>query len=201
MRFGPANRYWCMRFEAKHRFGKELSSSVRNFKNICKTIANRTQLSLAASLMSNNIYVLLETLRYCISEKLCNIDDEVSYAVSISLKLEMQDEIFVANSLSFGHYKIKPGCFLIISLDSGLPQFGKLLKIISVSKKIYFVFKLLLTLHFDDHFYSFVVSKTSTVEVVLSRNLKDYHPLAKHSVIFENEKITFINTHLQINLN
>ena len=30
MRFGPANRYWCMRFEAKHRFAKELSSSVKS---------------------------------------------------------------------------------------------------------------------------------------------------------------------------
>ena len=116
--------------------------------------------------------------------------------MSMSLNLEMQDEICVASHSVFGHYKIKPGCFLTISFD--FHSFGKLLKIISVSKKIYFLFELLLTIHFDDHFHSFVVSKISTAEVILSRNLKDHHPLAKHSVIFENEKITFINTHYKL---
>jgi hypothetical protein len=36
--FGPLSQYWTMRFESKHRFGKEVVSGVQNFKNICKTI-------------------------------------------------------------------------------------------------------------------------------------------------------------------
>ena len=46
--FGPLVCYWCMRFEAKHRFGKEVSSVCRNFKNICKSIASRTQQKLTS---------------------------------------------------------------------------------------------------------------------------------------------------------
>ena len=37
-KFGPLSRYWCMRFEAKHHFAKELSSVIRNFKNICYSV-------------------------------------------------------------------------------------------------------------------------------------------------------------------
>ncbi|XP_064479635.1 uncharacterized protein LOC135392901 [Ornithodoros turicata] len=41
---GPLRYYWCMRFEAKHQYFKALASRVKNFRNICKTLANRHQL-------------------------------------------------------------------------------------------------------------------------------------------------------------
>ena len=36
-------RYWCMRFEGKHSYFKNLSHRVSCFKNIPKTLANRHQ--------------------------------------------------------------------------------------------------------------------------------------------------------------
>jgi len=57
--FGPLICYWCMRFEVKHRFGKEVSSVCRNFKNISKTIATRHQ----HNLLSHSLFKPLVMVR------------------------------------------------------------------------------------------------------------------------------------------
>lgn len=38
-RFGPVVRFWCMRFEGKHSYFKDLARRVRCYKNIPKTLA------------------------------------------------------------------------------------------------------------------------------------------------------------------
>ena len=42
-RFGPLVRSWCMRFEGKHNYFKDLARRVRCYKNIPKTLASRHQ--------------------------------------------------------------------------------------------------------------------------------------------------------------
>ena len=42
-RFGPIVRFWCMRFEGKHNYFKDLAHRVRCYKNIPKTLARRHQ--------------------------------------------------------------------------------------------------------------------------------------------------------------
>lgn len=44
-RYGPLVRYWCMRFEGKHAYFKDLAHRVKCFKNIPKTMAYRHQRS------------------------------------------------------------------------------------------------------------------------------------------------------------
>lgn len=42
-RCGPLSNLWCMRFEAKHRYFKQVAKVIGNFKNIAKTLAYRHQ--------------------------------------------------------------------------------------------------------------------------------------------------------------
>ena len=42
--FGPLIQYWCMRFEAKHGYFKNLVSRLFNFKNVASSLAKRHQL-------------------------------------------------------------------------------------------------------------------------------------------------------------
>ncbi len=53
---GPFVRYWCMRFEARHNFFKEIGKVSRNYKNICKTLAKRFQYALACLFMSGQLH-------------------------------------------------------------------------------------------------------------------------------------------------
>lgn len=54
-KFGAPRRFWGMRFEAKHSYFKGISSKVKNFRNICMTLATRHQ-PLQAYDLSGNIF-------------------------------------------------------------------------------------------------------------------------------------------------
>lgn len=41
LKFGSPRRFWGMRFEAKHSYFKSIASKVKNFRNICLTLATR----------------------------------------------------------------------------------------------------------------------------------------------------------------
>ena len=43
IRYGPMVQFWCMRFEDKHNYFKDLAHRVKSFKNIPKTMAYRHQ--------------------------------------------------------------------------------------------------------------------------------------------------------------
>ena len=43
-RFGPLINYWTARFEAKHKYFKQLANVMGNFTNICYSLATRHQL-------------------------------------------------------------------------------------------------------------------------------------------------------------
>ena len=42
-RCGPMTRYWCMRYEAKHSYFKDIAQKTKCFKNIPKSLAERHQ--------------------------------------------------------------------------------------------------------------------------------------------------------------
>ena len=42
--FGPLIHLWILRFESKHTFFRRCARRLHNFKNICKTVAERHQL-------------------------------------------------------------------------------------------------------------------------------------------------------------
>ena len=198
VKFGPLCRFWCMRFEAKHRFGKELASVVRNFNNICKTIATRTQIALAHDLMSNNLYSAMERLGSCTVELIGNLKNAVGAAICEAISLEIQDEIFIAKSFHFGHYKIKPGCYVIHSMIDGVPQFGCIELIFTTVHDTYFVCRQSRTLYFDEHFYAFAVAETTKLSVIISNSLKDYHPLVRHEIVTEGIPSLYIGTRYKL---
>ena len=42
--YDPLRSLWCMRFEGKHQYFKNLTNNCRNFRNITVTLSNRHQL-------------------------------------------------------------------------------------------------------------------------------------------------------------
>ena len=54
-RYGPLLRFWCMRFEGKHNFFKDIAHRVKGYKNIAKTMAERHQESACYSRNSSQV--------------------------------------------------------------------------------------------------------------------------------------------------
>ena len=53
LHLGPLVRHCCMRFEARHRYFKDLAP-LQNFKNICLSLAERYQLDDCANFCNDN---------------------------------------------------------------------------------------------------------------------------------------------------
>ncbi len=47
-------RYWCMRYEGKHNYFKDLAQKTKCFKNICKSLAERHQRYLCYQFLASN---------------------------------------------------------------------------------------------------------------------------------------------------
>ena len=56
-RCGPLTTLWCMRYEAKHRQLKEMTSVVRNFKNIPQSLAYHHQRSMCYRMADKDGYL------------------------------------------------------------------------------------------------------------------------------------------------
>ncbi|XP_064473413.1 uncharacterized protein LOC135388048 [Ornithodoros turicata] len=69
--FGPLRRFWTMRFEGKHQYFKSLASRVKNFRNICRTLAQRHHL-LQSYILED---MTLEDGLYVNTTKLVSCDD------------------------------------------------------------------------------------------------------------------------------
>lgn len=180
-----------MRFEAKHRFGKALASTILNFKNICKTIAHRTQMELAHSLLNNMLYRSERVVVSCSSVLLNMLDHELSCCISTGIGLSSCDEVHIANSVLIGHYQFKPGCCTVLRCE-GRPIFGELLIIVAIDSGIYFVRNEMKTLDYFAHFHSYRVELSGKLVIQNSNTLKDPHPLCVHKVFSGGRELCLI---------
>ena len=54
--FGPLKQLWCMRYESKHSYFKQVGNSIHNYINITYSLANRHQYSQVHYLMQQNYF-------------------------------------------------------------------------------------------------------------------------------------------------
>jgi hypothetical protein len=173
-----------MRFEAKHQFGKELAPTVQNFKNICKTIAERTQIELAHSLISDKLFTSDYIIANCTSSLLSSLEPKLIGCITEAIGLAEYDEVAVATGILIGHYQFKPGSCAVLRCEEAIRVFGQLCVILSVGNRIYFVCKEFKTLSYVAYFHSFSVEASNTHSVLLSSDVKDYHHLGVHKISF-----------------
>jgi len=181
-----------MRFEAKHRFGKELASTVRNFNNICKTIAERTQIDLAYSLMGNRLFAAEDLVVNGTSALLCSLEPQLAECIQDGIGLSQYDEVHVSNSILIGHYQFKAGSCVVLRCKEGVPVFGQLSVIISVANINYFVCREFETVDYVEHLHAFSVRLIDTHVITATKQLKDHHPLGVHKVDFDGHNLLLI---------
>lgn len=116
---GPLRNYWCMRFEAKHRFAKTVGKNSCNFKNISKSVARRMSLNMAFSLGSINIEPKVQlSIGPGNTFDIRDIKDDVDFSTISSAQC---NKIFCLDFVQINGTKISPlNYFLIGSSESGL---------------------------------------------------------------------------------
>jgi hypothetical protein len=135
---GPPLQYWCMRFEARHNFFKEVARINRCFKNICKSLTKRAQYALACALMQQKMFTANTGCGPCTETVMCSLSGP-SYDAAQAIGINACDTVYTCSWLALGHYRFYIGSSAVFSVREGYPQFGIVKDTFFSSKKCYFV--------------------------------------------------------------
>ncbi|CAN7940080.1 unnamed protein product [Ixodes hexagonus] len=164
---GPLRQYWRLRFEAKHQHFKAMASKVKNFKNICKTLATRHQL--LQSFEMNSLEFRQSPRMLCAKE--VDRDNLPSAAQSLACK----DDLSEAKSvfLDVGDYRVED---ILVVGKGELPSFAQICNIYMSHNDAFLLLERLATDCFQQHICAYKVSRTGEFELVkCSPNLETSH--------------------------
>ena len=182
---GPPYKNMLAAEEMKGNFFKRTSGIMCNFRNVTFSLAKKHQIFAYANILSGKI----------LKERL-----EIHHTTTISLDtVPCSNEIMSSlgiNPLSGGDIQLltkfvvqgqnyKAGNIIVVhKTEIGTPVFGSLIGAVSrdhTPKTTEFLVKLLNTIGFDHHFYSYDVEKCDTHILIPFNSLLDYHPLDIYS--------------------
>jgi hypothetical protein len=190
---GPPSRYWCMRFEARHNFFKELALISRYFKNICKKLANRAQFSLTSSLMLQKLFSVKQDIGPCIDILVSNLPTAVSSALQNEGLSEM-DCVHICKWISVGHYRIQVDNCIVYKVVDEYPVFGTVRAIVYFAERGYFALQVWKTLNYDAHFRLYTVQSTYSFVCCAITIIRDHHPSVTHTITCNAVCNTFVQT-------
>ncbi|XP_060064737.1 uncharacterized protein LOC132545086 [Ylistrum balloti] len=196
MNFGPVRTCWCMRFEAKHSYFKQLALRVRNFKNINATLAQRHQ-NLQACITSsgNDIFKTHSEVLKSSNVALASLDPNVGQALMNKGVSKNEQYLSKLDRVNYKGHAYKPGCFVVHHYESDDIVLSKIIAMFSHNYQTLLVVQICDSVY-EPHFRAYKILKVVKVEAVRFDEILDVCPLdpyrlnqfvyvvLKHSVLF-----------------
>ena len=179
--FGPLRKCWCMRFEAKHHYFSRLMRVVNNFKHVCKTLAERHQMSLAYLLASKSIFV-----EHDMSVS-ATVDVDMNFMSESVVDLLHQNNISMCHTLhqcrfvKFNGVVYHCNMYVVLDVVNDTPVFGQIEAIFVQNVKSVFLLKKC-TSEYDSHLSAYQICVTDEIAVCSIDQLLDYYPLSAYIV-------------------
>lgn len=162
-------------------FFKKVVRDVNNFKNILLTLATRHQHMLAYFLDMPCLFKPpLEVDRVSLVS-LDILDNSVKKA--IRLKYKDVKTVSLATNVILHGTKYSEGMFVSVGSTSGLPDFGKIVKVLIVDNKASFIIECFSSWYLE-HFgcYELTRNLSTDLQVADPEDLNSFHPLASYMV-------------------
>lgn len=155
--FGPLINLWCMRYEVKHGYFKNLAAKYRNYKNLAVTLANRHQ-----EMFSN--------VQYCYNQGLeCGPLQQIEfksycYKDIIINQLEIFEDNFLLKIPSWAKlgFFYKRRFFIYDHQNNNLPVFNEIIDIVLIDSSLFFVCQEWQTLKVVENLCSFEVQRNNS---------------------------------------
>ncbi|XP_051786106.1 uncharacterized protein LOC127528849 [Erpetoichthys calabaricus] len=179
--FGPLLEFWTICFEGEHSFFKKVVRDVNNFRNILLTLSTHHQLLLAYHLEMPSIFKpALEVVNF--TNVSLNIL-EISTKTAIQSKYKNVESVGLTSAVSLHGTKYSEGMFLSFGHKSGLPNFGKIVKVLIIFQKASFIVEPYMAWYVE-HLRCFELckGKFSDIIIVDPQDLNDYSPLSSHTI-------------------
>ncbi|XP_065281874.1 uncharacterized protein [Dermacentor albipictus] len=155
--FGPLKQLWCMRFEAKHQYFKSLATRIKNFRNICKTLAERHQLLQSFEFSELALDDVLST-NSAKSVERAELHPCIQEALPVGVTWQ-------AKSVTLRQVTYKVEDVLLMRRGDD-PEFCQIIGIFIVSNEVAFLVERFEVLEFRRHRYSYLVARCGTMYAV-----------------------------------
>lgn len=174
--FGPPRAHWCMRYEAKHLYFKQVAEINCNFKNICLSLATRNQFRQCWDWLSGNKF---ERQRSSAVSPLKYHELDIVVKEKLRLANVTEEETFwTCKEVDIDTVTYSVGdCFILDLFQDEIPLFIKVTQILNARANWFIVAELLNTLSFDAHFHAYEVSPTANHILFKPGEELDYHRL------------------------
>ena len=170
---GPLKQYWVMRFEAKHRFAKRIANNICNFKNICKSVAERYQLSMIQSFKGNYYSGNIEAL----DGELVSVKDTI-FADQILTNLNITDgNILLHGNIDLFGTNLRSNDMMLYKFGDDELCFGMIRQIFSYDNQVYIVLHMHCIKYFSHHFHAYSLQQLNNYAVVKATDIAHHHPL------------------------
>lgn len=167
-RISPLLHTWCMRFEGKHNFFKR---SVKNFKNITKTLAKKHQHHLAFHW--ENFYFQRFQFGPIKMEMINSL--EGSDILTEILRLSLYSDVSTTSRVKNYGSEYHIGMFVCSGTESEMPVFKKIINVIVKDDQAFLLTSNVATLCFDDHLNAFSIEEISDAFTVICVEDLVYH--------------------------
>ena len=208
--FGPLTLYWCMRYEAKHKYFKQLQRKINNFINMPFTLSLRHQIWQCKQFLSAKKAggFLLPDVAFpqSTNTKLFRLKCAGEIADYFSIESPCSVEVKSYKWLSIGTLKYQKNKSVILCPLTGCisGQFGVIVEILSYNEKFLFVCKLFRTRRFYSHLqaYRLAVREDDFHMSISPMELNDkHHVYIRHTPGFHrpvNSRDMFIITKTEV---
>ena len=177
--YGPLQKMWCMRFEAKHYYFKKLVPSTKCFKNVPSTLANRHQLMQAANASGNNFLRPDTEIANCTDMHFDTLNDDVQavlHEVGIT-----SDSLQITNSVQCSGIEYRSKMVVVVGFSRGEPLFGEIKLIIADSSDIRFIVQMWYSVPILQA-NAYQLTERLRLAVMKVDNFVDYYPLTVYMV-------------------
>ena len=165
---GPLVHVWTMRYEAKHKFFK---SSIKNVKNITKSLAKKHQLAIAYH-WESLAFKGIESGP--VKTELLN-DLEHGEIISDYLQLAVSTDVTVTPWVKWQGMEYRTGLVVCLDLMDEIPVFGQIDCIFLFRGDIYFLFFDMESI-FVEHVHAYHVVKQDSLSLIKPDALQFHKP-------------------------
>ncbi|XP_064625579.1 uncharacterized protein LOC135486591 [Lineus longissimus] len=192
---GPLKHFSSMRFEGKHAFFKQVAQVTCNFKNICKTMARRHQMTLSDALMRKELFEFkpLESGKGLL-QPLDHFEPHHSL-IAEAIGCPVDSEVFSAKFARYHGIEYRANEMVSVDCDkeSGNPLYGKIEQVfIDDQTLVYLLIQVWETLWFEDRYHAYAVREGDEFLCITVNELLDHHPFHLIKSFDEHDSLRYI---------
>lgn len=181
LRFGPAIRMWCAKFEGRMKIFRQHAAICCNFRNPPKTMASMFQLSNLKSIIAEDEGFSVE---YRSNQEVV-VSASIHSQTLIRAGLHVNDTVHYTNSATLNGEDYRPGLFVCLPESTlSRPRFGFISDVIVAKKALFLVVKPWMNIGLSRQFNAYQVRSQQFCEnrVVNVEDLSNFRCIAPWTV-------------------